>query len=131
MIKSSIKYGLLLILLGCVFFPLESCKVTADYERQEMIGPEVFSQDFPKDSSISNIPWWKLFKDSILVELIDTALVNNKNIQIAISRIQEAELQIDIAKADYYPLIGYNAYGASLANSEVSVQESKTGILLI
>ena len=127
MIKSSIKYGLLLILLGCVFFPLESCKVAADYERQEMIGPEVFSQDFPKDSSISNLPWWQLFNDSILVDLIDTALVNNKSIQVAISRIEEAQLQIDIAKADYYPFIGYNAYGSGVGNSEVSGLSGQAG----
>lgn len=125
--KTSFKYGLLMILLGCIFLPLNSCKVGADYERQEMKGPEVFSQDFPKDSSISNLPWWKLFNDSILVDLIDTALVNNKNIQIAISRIEEAQLEIDIAKADYYPLIGYNAYGASLANSEVSGLSNQVG----
>jgi multidrug efflux system outer membrane protein len=125
--KTSFKYGLLMILLGCIFLPLKSCKVGEDYERQEMKGPEVFSQDFPKDSSISNLPWWKLFNDSILVDLIDTALVNNKNIQIAISRIEEAQLEIDIAKADYYPLIGYNAYGASLANSEVSGLSNQVG----
>jgi len=125
--KTSFKYGLLMILLGCIFLPLKSCKVGEDYERQEMNGPEVFSQNFPKDSSISNLPWWKLFNDSILVDLIDTALVNNKNIQIAISRIEEAQLEIDIAKADYYPLIGYNAYGASLANSEVSGLSNQVG----
>ena len=125
--KTSVKYGMLLILFGSVLLLLKSCKVGEDYERQEMKGPEVFSQNFPKDSSISNLPWWQLFNDSILVDLIDTALVNNKNIQIAISRIEEAQLEIDIAKADYYPLIGYNAYGASLANSEVSGLSNQVG----
>jgi len=125
--KTSFKYGLLMILLGCIFLPLKSCKVGEDYERQEMKGPEVFSQDFPKDSSISNLPWWKLFNDSILVDLIDTALVNNKNIQIAISRIEEAQLEINIAEADYYPAIGYNAYGSSFGNSEVSGLSNQVG----
>ena len=68
MMKTRVKYGLLLILFGGIFFPLESCKVGEDYERKEMKGPEVFSQDFPKDSSISNLPWWQLFNDSILVD---------------------------------------------------------------
>ncbi len=125
--KILVKYGFLLILFGFVLIQLESCKVGQDYERQEMNGPEVFSQDFPKDSSISNLPWWQLFNDSILVDLIDTALVNNKSIQVAISRIEEAQLEIDIAKADYYPAIGYNAYGASLANSEVSGLSNQVG----
>ena len=125
--KAALKYGFFLILFGLIAMQLESCKVGADYERQEMEGPEVFSQDFPKDSSISNLPWWKLFKDTVLVDMIHTALVNNKSIQVAISRIEEAQLQIDIAEADYYPAIGYNAYGSSFANSEVSGLSNQVG----
>ena len=105
----------------------QGCKVGEDYERQEMPAPETFRQDFPKDSAISNIPWWELFQDSILVALIDSALVNNQDVQIAISRMQEAALQIDVARADYYPLIGYNAFGSSLANSEVSDLNNQVG----
>ena len=81
--KIVIKYGFFLTLFGFLVFQLESCKVSEDYERQEMLGPIEYTQDFPKDSSMSNLPWWQLFNDSILVDLIDTALVNNKNIQIA------------------------------------------------
>ncbi|UCE94277.1 MAG: efflux transporter outer membrane subunit [Flavobacteriaceae bacterium] len=125
--KNLIKYMLIIGLTGFVFSLVEGCKVGRDYERQPVESPESFQLDFPKDSSISNIPWWKLFNDSVLVDLIDTALVNNINIQIAISRIQEAELQIDIAKADYYPFIGYNAYGSSVANSEDSGLNNSAG----
>lgn len=121
------------IFIGSIAFMLsflmsvQSCKVGEDYERQEMPVPESFRQDFPKDSAISNIPWWELFQDSVLVSLIDSALINNQDIQIAISRMQEAALQIDVARADYYPLIGYNAYGSSLANSEVSGLNNQVG----
>jgi len=119
--------------IGCIFIGLvflisvQGCKVGKDYERQEMPSMETFRQDFPKDSAISNIPWWELFQDSVLVGLIDSALINNQDIQIAISRMQEAALQIDVARADYYPLIGYNAYGSSLANSEVSGLNNQAG----
>ncbi len=105
----------------------QSCKVGEDYERKEMPTPESFKQNFPKDSAISNIPWWELFQDSVLVDLIDSALINNQDVQIAISRMQEAALQIDVARADYFPLIGYNAYGSSLANSEVSGLNNQIG----
>lgn len=119
--------------IGCIFIGLvflisvQGCKVGKDYERQEMPSMETFRQDFPKDSAISNIPWWELFQDSVLVELIDSALTNNQDVQIAISRMQEAALQIDVARADYYPLIGYSAYGSSLANSEVSGLNNQAG----
>ena len=116
-----------LVLALAFLMSVQSCKVGEDYERQEMPAPESFKQNFPKDSAISNIPWWELFQDSVLVDLIDSALVNNQDVQIAISRMQEAALQIDVARADYYPLIGYNAYGSSLANSEVSGLNNQVG----
>lgn len=117
---------LVLVVLASGLFA-GSCKVGLDYEREEISSPETYRLDFPKDSAISNIPWWRLFKDPVLVELIDSALVNNRDIQISISRMQEAELQIDVARADYYPLIGYGAYGSSLANSEVSGLSNQAG----
>lgn len=116
-----------LVLTFSLLMSVQSCKVGEDYERQEMPTPQAFNQDFPKDSAISNIPWWELFQDSILVDLIDSALTNNQDIQIAISRMQEASLQIDVARADYYPLINYGAYGSSLANSEVSGLNNQVG----
>jgi len=125
--KSVFKQGFVVILISWFVFHVESCKVGKDYERAEMEQPEVYRQDFPKDSAISNIPWWNLFEDPVLVDLIDSALVNNKDIQIAISRLEEAQLQIDMARADYYPLIGYNAYGSSSANSEVSGLSNSVG----
>lgn len=123
----SLQFCLLSAIIILILGSAESCKVGKDYERKEFEGPLTYTQDFPKDSAISNIPWWELFNDSILVGLIDTALVNNKDIQIAISRIEEAQLQIDVAKADYYPAIGYGAYGSSLANSEVSSLSNQVG----
>lgn len=125
--KVAIRSGLWIVLFAIIALQFESCKVGADYERQEMEGPVVYTQEFPKDSSISNLPWWQLFQDSVLVDLIHTALVNNKSIQVAISRIEEAQLQIDIAEADYYPAIGYNAYGASVVNSEISGASNQAG----
>lgn len=117
----------ILVLIFALLMSVQSCKVGEDYERQEMPVPESFNQDFPKDSAISNIPWWQLFQDTVLVALIDSALINNQDVQIAISRMQEAALQIDVARADYYPLINYGAYGSSSGNSEVSGLNNQVG----
>lgn len=124
--KMKFFIGSMVLTIGFLM-SVQGCKVGEDYERQEMPVPDTFKQDFPKDSAISNIPWWELFQDSVLVELIDSALTNNQDVQIAISRMQEAALQIDVARADYYPLIGYNAYGSSLANSEISGLNNQVG----
>lgn len=123
--KSSTAYKVMLLPL--LLLLLVCCKVGQDYERQEMAVPDSFRTDFPKDSAIANLPWWELFRDTVLVQLIDTALANNKNMLAAVSRMEEAHLQIEIARADYYPFIGYGANASSLANSEVSGLGNQVG----
>lgn len=103
-----------------IFINVLSCKVGEDYSRKEQEVPISYTHDFPKDSTISNLPWWKLFKDTVLVDLINTALVQNKNIQIAIARIEESQLHFDISKSGFYPSISYYTNGSSSVNSEAS-----------
>ena len=103
-----------------VLFSVESCKVGKDYEREPISTPNNFRNDFPKDSSITNLPWWELFKDSVLNDLIETALIENKDVQIAVARMEESLLYIDISKADLYPAINYGVIGSSYGNTETS-----------
>ncbi len=103
-----------------VLFVLESCKVGEDYKREEQEVPTTFRNDFPKDSSITNLPWWELFKDTVLIDLINTALIENKNIQIAVARMEESLLYFEISKADFYPNISYGFIGSSSINSQTS-----------
>ncbi len=108
------------ISIGLMLMNLQSCKVGEDYTREEQEVPTSYRQDFPKDSTISNLPWWKLFKDPVLVELIDSALDNNKNIQIAIARIEESQLHLEISRAPFYPSVNYSAFGSTAVNTETS-----------
>jgi multidrug efflux system outer membrane protein len=49
--------------------------------------------------------WWKNFNDPILNSLIDEALKNNKTLQIAKSRIQEAKAGRTLAQSSLFPQI--------------------------
>lgn len=119
-IKKNKQFQFYFILLGSLFFYLQSCKVGEDYAREDLNAPVNFRNNFPKDSSLTNLPWWELFKDTVLNDLINTALVQNKNIQIAVARMEESLLYLDISKADYYPAINYGLVGSSSINSETS-----------
>ena len=116
--KTGISWIIISICLACVI--ISSCKVTEDYERQDMVTPTSFRNDFPKDSTLANMPWWELFKDDVLIDLINTALIENKDILIAVSRMEESLLYMDISKADYYPSINYGLVGSSSVNSQRS-----------
>ena len=114
------KCLLFLIGIGFVIANVLSCKIGEEYTREPQSIPTTYLQDFSKDSSIVNIPWWKLFKDPVLVDLIDTALVNNKNLKIAIARIEESQAFLDISKADFYPSVNYGTNGSVSYNSSSS-----------
>ena len=55
------------------------------------------------------MPWWELFKDEKLQDLIRTALRENKDLLASVARIQEARAALGYTKADQWPSIGYMA----------------------
>ncbi len=108
----------------CLFFILilntSSCKVGEDYERAEQNLPETFRQDSETESSIATINWWELFDDPILVELINTALKENHNIKMAVSKLQESNIYFELSEADFYPSVNYYGGASSSFNSQTS-----------
>lgn len=85
-----LKYGVFYSVIIMIFLNLFSYKVGQDYLREEQNIPETYRQDADAESSIASIKWWELFKDPVLVNLIDTALKENQNIKIAITRLEES-----------------------------------------
>ena len=65
--------------------------------------------------------WWRVFNDSVLNKLIDSAYQQNLNLQIAGLRILEARAQLGIAIGSQYPQ-NQQAFGSATAN-----QLSKNG----
>jgi multidrug efflux system outer membrane protein len=118
--KLLLKYGLFYSVITMILLNLFSCKVGKDYVREEQNIPETYRQDADTESSIASIKWWELFKDPVLVNLIDTALKENQNIKIAITRLEESQLFFEISKADFYPNVNYYSGASSGINSETS-----------
>jgi len=108
---SVLKTRIFLIIL--ILLVLYSCKLGPNYVRTAEPLPKTFSQDFPSDSSIANIPWWSLFNDTVLERIIRITLENNKDLKSSVARMNQARETIGIAKADLYPRVIYSAGGSS------------------
>ena len=61
--------------------------------------------------SLANTAWWELFDDPQLQELVRIALVENKDLKIAVERIEEARARYGFTKADLWPKLDANATG--------------------
>ena len=98
-----------------------SCKLGPDYERPPVVTPEKWRELAAADASIANVPWWELFQDEELRRLITIALEENRDLKIAIERIEEARAQYGISRSELYPQVDASAVGGALKFSEGSL----------
>ena len=90
------------------------CAVGPDYVRPPVVTPEKWRSSVTGDTSIAEIAWWDLFKDEQLRTLIKVALVENRDLKVAVERIEEARAHYGISKADLYPHLNARVIGGGL-----------------
>lgn len=94
-----------------VAFLINSCAVGPNFQKVEMDTRDTFRLQTTSTDSVTMLEWNDLFKDTVLTALIDSALKNNINAQIAASRINEARAYQGMAKADMYPTLSVGGNG--------------------
>jgi multidrug efflux system outer membrane protein len=57
--------------------------------------------------SLADRPWWEVFGDPVLTQLIDEALQNGYDVQLAAERVEEARARAGIARSEFFPSINY------------------------
>ena len=97
---------------------LSGCALTPDYTRPELDVPTSYHRDsvepasIDQGESIANLAWWQVFADAQLQTLIRSALAENKDIAVALSRVAQAASQLTSTRAKQYPFFDISA-GAS------------------
>ncbi len=81
------------------------CALTPDYERPALDVPSTYSTVHEKGDSIANLPWWEVFQDAQLQILIHTALDENKDLRIALSRVAQVDAQLISTRANQFPFL--------------------------
>lgn len=82
------------------------CAAGPSYERPESVTQTTAWRDSSaalRDSSYANIPWWGVFGDTTLQGLIRVALAENRDLRIALARVNEARAQVGITSVEYLP----------------------------
>ncbi len=80
-----------------------ACAMGPDYTRPDGPIPETFRMAETEGESIANLPWWELHSDKELHRLIRIALRENKDLQLAVARIDEFQARAYIARTDFIP----------------------------
>ena len=99
--------GLWTLLAGCALLP--------EYQRPELPVPVKWSQAVAPDAAreASAIKWRSFFPDPRLQVLIAAAIENNRDMRIAVARIEEARAVFGIARADRFPTLDLVSSGTS------------------
>lgn len=79
--------------------------VTPRYDQQYVEIPPTWRLETDESTTLCNMRWWEQFDDPVLNQLIETALRNNLDIQVAISRVLQFYDEYRIVSASLYPTI--------------------------
>jgi outer membrane protein, multidrug efflux system len=89
---------------------LTGCLVGPNYKRPVVDAPASFrGQPTPDAVSIADLPWWEVFHDPTLQNLIKAAIANNRDLRVAVSRVEQARQMAVQTHAQYLPQVGYEA----------------------
>lgn len=98
------------------------CTLGPDYARPEVPLPEGWREIGAAEAqSLADVPWWELFEDPVLQELIRIALQENKDLKIAVERIEEARALYGFTRAELYPRLDATATAGAARLSEKTV----------
>src|SRR5262252_4279235 len=76
------------------------CALGPNYKRPALSTPEDYRfATTHSTSSIGDLPWWEVFKDPVLQDLIRVALTNNYDIKQALARVEQARQQVTVARS--------------------------------
>lgn len=83
-----------------------------DYQRPELHPPQHWRAGGADTQPVINGDWWKLFHDSTLDSLIDSALSQNRDLKIAAARVIEAQANLALARSQQFPAVNAQANAA-------------------
>jgi multidrug efflux system outer membrane protein len=90
---------------------ISGCTVGPNYHKPVVQTPTVYrelretQQAQAQAASYADLPWWQVFQDPQLQELIRTALKQNYDLQLAIERINAERAQLAITRSNQFPQV--------------------------
>lgn len=101
-----------LLMAGCSFIPTyerPAAPVAAQYAHGDSTPTTALSA--------AALPWQDYFVDPRLQQLVQLALVNNRDLQVAALNIERAQAQYRITRADQFPSVGAGANASRAPNT--------------
>src|ERR1700757_3480754 len=97
---------------------LTGCTVGPNYHKPAVTVPTAYhgpndnaqEQAQAQAASFADLPWWQIFQDPVLQDLIRRALKQNYDLQAATERINQARAQLKVTRSNQYPQLSVTGY---------------------
>ena len=99
-----------LLLVPVAAFLMGSCKIGKQYTRPNIDLPSTLDSTSVDSISIGDYPWEQMYTDTILQQLIQKTLTNNKDMLIAAAKVKELAAMKRVDLANLFPQIGLRLY---------------------
>jgi outer membrane protein, multidrug efflux system len=95
------------------------CAVGPDYRRPELPTPPSFRETAEEQASIADLPWWEVFHDDVLQELIGDALASNRDLMTAVANVEQARDVAAVQRGELFPQASYEGDATRGKNSQL------------
>lgn len=121
--KKYIKTLIIFSSMGIVI----GCRVSKDIATPQPELPVSFRNAEVQDTeAIADIPWKEFYKDPVLQKLIDSAIVRNYDMQIALKNVEQSQLQFRQSRWNNVPVIAFSAASSTSNPSDNSLNGLST-----
>jgi outer membrane protein, multidrug efflux system len=118
--------------LGFVCLSSAACLVGPNYTKPVLPMPDAFrGATVPSAAALADAKWWDVFADEQLQALVRTATTENYDVRVAAARVQQAEAQAGIARADQYPSVGADVQAGGQRTPAVGTTDARTAAAVL
>ncbi len=124
-----IKY---IAVASVMVFSLSGCNIYKSFQRTEVM-PEVDENLYRNGvvsgdtTTLASVEWRELFTDVYLQKLIEEALANNTNLNVARMRVNDAEASLTSARLAYLPSLNFAPQG-TMTNADGNAMPATYGL---
>jgi multidrug efflux system outer membrane protein len=131
-LSKNLSLSSLLLYAAISSIVMAGCAVGPNYRRPVVQTPVAYRdlrenpQAEAQAASFADLPWWQVFQDPQLQELIRTALKENYDLKLATERIAAARAQVAVTRSNLFPQVQGSA---NFSGGKDSSTQSKFNIL--
>jgi len=108
------------LIAGALAVSTAGCMVGPDYKRPGVDVPQTWRFEDKEARAVANTAWWEQFNDPVLNGLILSGLQANKDIKIAVARVENFLGQYRTTRAALFPQLALNSNAGRQRVSEVA-----------